>query len=235
MEKLHVVRWRPGDTAPDTDQVLAAADRLCRAGHWVTAYVEHTGDVAAFRFGTDADNLVLSSAVTVWVDRVEQATEVVDQLPAAARTATYLVTESVPREWADRDWLDGQRSPGVSLLTVFPRLDDLDDDTFFARWHGSHSQLTFEIHPVLRYVRNTVTRALDDGARRVPADAVVTEAFTTEDLGDPTRFYGAGEPEIGWREAMDRMNEDLVSFCDMDRLQTAPVDEVILAAAPWER
>ncbi len=232
MEKLGILRWRgPGD-APDTDALLSSADRLCRAGHWVTAYVEHTGDAAAFRYGDDPDGHLLSSALTVWVDAVEQVDEVVDQLPAAARTTPYLLTESVPREWADRQWPDGVRSPGVALLTAFPKLDTIDVDTFFARWHGSHSVLTFEIHPVRRYVRNAVVRAPRGGP---PNDAVVTEVFDAADLMDPTRFYGVGEPGLPWRDAMARINEDLLTFCDMARLQTAPTEEILLSSAPWER
>lgn len=232
MEKLAVLRWRGADDPADTDALLAAADRLCRAGHWVTAYVEHAGDAAAFRFGDDPDGHVLSSALTVWVDRVEQTDEIVDQLPEAGRTTPYLVTESVPLEWQGRDWPDGVRSPGVSLLTAFPRVEGLADDDFFARWHGSHSVLTFAIHPVLRYVRNSVTRQLADGP---PADAVVTEGFTVDDLLDPSRFYGVGEPELPWRDAIERINADLVTFADMARLQTAPTEELLLASAPWER
>jgi hypothetical protein len=232
VEKLALLRWRRPDDGPDTDDLLAAADRLCRAGHWVTAYVEHTGDAAAFRFGDDPDGHVLSSAATVWVDRVEQLEAVLDQLPTCARTTPYLLSESIPLEVAGRDWPDGVASPGVSLLTAFPRVEGLDDDTFFARWHGSHSKLTFEIHPVRRYVRNTVVRRLGDGP---PADAVVTESFTVEDLLDPSRFYGVGEPDLPWREAIDRINADLATFCDLTRLQTAPTEEILLASAPWER
>ena len=233
MEKLILLRWRAPDTEPDTEELLAAADRLCRAGHWVTAYVEHTGDAAAFRYGTDDDGIVLSSAVTVWVDRVESAGAVVDHLPTTARTAGYLVTESVPREWQRRDWVDGIPSPGVSLLTTFPRLDGIDDSTLFERWHGSHSALTFAVHPVQRYVRNSVTRRLTEGA---PAsDAIVTESFSARDLLDPSRFYGVGEPDVGWRDAMAQIDADLRTFADMDRLQTAPTEEILLAAAPWER
>lgn len=232
MEKLAILRWRDADGAPDTDALLTAADRICRAGHWATAYVEHTGDAAAFRYGDDADGLVLSSALTVWVDAHEQVADLLDQLPGAARTTPYLLTESVPLEWATRDWVDGVRSPGVSLLTAFPKIDDIDHATFYRRWHGSHSALTFEIHPVQRYVRNVVTRALGPGPE---ADAIVTESFTIEDLLDPSRFYGVGEPDLPWQEAMGRINEDLVTFADMARLQTAPTEEVLLHRAPWER
>lgn len=232
MEKLAILRWRGPDVDPDTDALLVAADRLCRAGHWVTAHVEHTGDAALFRYGDDPGGLVLSSALTVWVDRVEQTDEVVDHLPPAARTSAYLLAESVPLAWAGRDWPDGIRSPGVSLLTAFPKLDEIDHDTFFARWHGSHSALTFDIHPIRRYVRNTVVRTLHDGP---PVDAVVTESFDVADLLDPSRFYGVGEPALPWKDALARINEDLATFCDLARLQTAPTEEILLSSAPWER
>lgn len=232
MEKVAILRWRADDVEPDTDALLTAADRICRAGHWATAYVEHTGDAAAFRYGEDVDGLVLSSALTVWVDQHEQVAELVDHLPATARTTPYLLTESVPLEWQSRDWVDGLRSPGVALLTAFPKIDEIDHETFYTRWHGSHSKLTFEIHPVKRYMRNVVTRRLGDGPA---ADAIVTEVFGADDLLDPSRFYGVGEPELPWQEAMSRISEDLVTFADMARLQTAPTEEIILASAPWER
>lgn len=231
MEKLAILRWRGPDDTPDTDAFLTAADRVCRAAHPATAYVEHTGEAAAFRYGDDPDGLVLSSGLTVWVDQHEQSTEIVDQLPETGRTAAYLLTESVPLEWASRDWVDGVRSPGVALLTAFPKIKEIDHETFYERWHGSHSRLTFEIHPVRRYMRNVVTRRLGDGP---VADAIVTEVFTAEDLLDPSRFYGVSDPELSWQDAMGKINEDLVTFADMDRLQTAPTEEIILRSAPWE-
>ena len=232
MEKIGILRWRSPDESPDSEDLLAAGDRLARAGHYTTVLTEHTGDAAAFRYGEDPDGLVLSSMASVWVDQVEQHTEVADQLPPAARTVAYLLAESIPLDWQDRDWLDGTTSPGVTILTALCRLDGLDDDTFFGRWHGSHSKLTFEIHPIKRYVRNTVVRRLGDGP--FPFDAIVPEGFDPADVLDPTRFYGVGEPERGWEEAMGVINDDLVTWCDMTRLQTTPCDEHILASAPWE-
>ena len=231
MEKLAILRWRGADESPDTDELLTAADRVCRAGHWATAYVEHTGDAAAFRYGDDPEDLVLSSGLTVWVDQHEQSAEILDHLPTAARTTSYLLTESVPLEWQGRDWVDGLRSPGVALLTAFPKIDTVDHETFCERWHGSHSTLTFEIHPVKRYVRNVATRRFGPGPE---VDAIVTEVFDQDDLLDPRRFYGVGEPELSWQDAMVKINEDLVTFADMDRLQTAPTEEIILRSAPWE-
>lgn len=233
MEKIGILRWRRSGDEPDTDALLAAGDRLARSGHYTTVLTEHLGAAAGFRFGDDPDGLVLSSAASVWVDAVEQVEEVVDQLPPTARTSAYLLAESIPLEHRDRHWPDGVRSPGVTVLTALCRLPDLDDDTFFARWHGSHSKLTFEIHPVRRYVRNTVVRALTPTP--LPFDAIVPECFAVDDVVDPARFYGAGEPDLGWEDAMARISGDLATWCDMTRLQTAPCDEHLLHSAPWER
>lgn len=233
MEKIGILRWRRADDEPDTDALLAAGDRIARAGHWVTALTEHTGEASAFRFGDDPDGLVLSSAVSVWVDQVEQHAALVDHLPPAARTSAYLLAESIPLEWQGRDWLDGVRSPGVTILTALRRLPGLSDDDFFGRWHGSHSVLTFEIHPIKRYVRNTVVRPLTAGAPTF--DAIVPEGFDAADVLDPTRFYGAGEPDLSWKDGLQKVNDDLATWCDMATIQTAPTDEHLLNSAPWER
>jgi len=58
---------------------------------------------------------------------------------AADRVAGYLVTESVPLEYEQRNWPDGERSPGVKQITMFDKRSDIDDTQFFARWHGSHT------------------------------------------------------------------------------------------------
>ena len=75
--------------------------------------------------------------------------------------AGYLVTESVPLAYDRRTWPDGERSPGVKQITMFDKRSDIDDAQFFARWHGSHTPLTFEVHPVCLYVRHAVARAAD--------------------------------------------------------------------------
>src|SRR5213083_1018342 len=49
---------------------------------------------------------------------------------------------------------DGERSPGVKQITMFDKRPDIDDVQFFSRWHGSHTPLTFEVHPVCLYVRH---------------------------------------------------------------------------------
>ena len=59
-------------------------------------------------------------------------------------------------------------------MTTFDKPASLDDETFYARWHGSHTPLSLEIHPLTLYVRNSVVRALTPGAR--PRRAIGNEA-----------------------------------------------------------
>jgi hypothetical protein len=137
------------------------------------------------------------------------------------------VTESVPRAYADRDWPDGARTPGVKLVTFFEKPARLADDEFFARWHGSHTPLSLEIHPMWSYVRHVVARVLTAGA---PAwRGIVDEQFRTpEDLFDPARFYGG--PEV-MKANMKRVLDDCRSFLDLDRIQTVVMSEYVLRTA----
>lgn len=233
MEKLVVAAWREPGTEPDgiAAAITAAGRALAADGRWVTVATEDPR-AADMLLPAASDSLVLTGMVTVWVDTVEEA----DDLPGidAARTATYLVTESVPLAYHDRVWEDGTPSPGVSLLTAIRRHDGLDDATFFDRWHGSHAVLTLQVHPVTRYVRNAVVRPLTPDAPAV--DGFVQDGFATyDDLLDPERMYGAGAPEVPWEEGMRRVAEDIDTFLDLDATAAVPTTETILRAAPWER
>lgn len=236
MEKVVLVAWRePGpahsDDAVDVARsVRRAGEELAGAGRYVTVAVERA-EAAAMRVVDADDDLTLTAMLSVWLDKVEQ----VDDLPKveAPRVATYLVTESILREHEKRDWDDGAASPGVSLVSAIRRRPGLDDATFYGRWHGSHGVLTLQVHPVTRYVRNAVVRPLDGDAPDL--DGIVQDGFATDaDLLEPERMFGAGEPEIPWREGMRMVAEDLERFIDVGRVAATPMTETILRSAPWE-
>jgi hypothetical protein len=144
---------------------------------------------------------------------------------AAARSAGYLVTESVPRDWERRSWPDGARSPGVKLISVFEQPARLSRDEFIARWHGSHTPLSLEVHPLWRYVRNVVARPLDSAA---PPYAGIVEEHVRElaDLTDPARFYGGAERMAA---NMRRILDDARSFLDLERVASVVTSEYILS------
>ena len=163
----------------------------------------------------------LSACLSLWLDCLDTRGSIEAELRTIApRLAGYLVTESVPMRCPDRDWPDGTRSPGVTLWTAFPKPERVTDEQFYAHWHGSHTPLSFEIHPLWEYVRNAVARPLTAGAP--PYRAIVEERFRTlEDLIDPMRFFGSAEN-------IQRVLTDIGAFSDLDQMNTAPMSEWII-------
>jgi hypothetical protein len=145
--------------------------------------------------------------------------------------AGYLVTESVPLAYDRRTWPDGERSPGVKQVTMFDKRSDIDDAQFFARWHGSHTPLTFEVHPVCLYVRHAVARAVTDGAPRWRG--IVEEGLReVEDLTDPMRYFSAGGSPDALEHNVKRVMEDVSTFLDLGSVESYPTAEHILRSLP---
>jgi hypothetical protein len=166
---------------------------------------------------------LLDAQVSLWLDSLDDRARVESVLePLTARRAGYLVTESVPREYAKRDWKDGERSPGVALVTTFRKPEALDDATFYARWHESHTPISLEIHPLIRYVRNAVARPLTPDApdfRAIVSESVASAAIASDDMA----FYGS-------RENRKRAVKDLLSFADLEQLSTVLMSEYIVTS-----
>ncbi|HOX42399.1 MAG TPA: hypothetical protein PK668_02320 [Myxococcota bacterium] len=109
-----------------------------------------------------------------------------DDLPGA--WAGYRVEEAVPVA-RTRTWGIGERAPGACLLTIFRRHPRLDREAFLQEWHGKHTPMSLEIHPLWSYVRNTVTEILLPGSP--PWDGLVTESFREPgELLNPLRLFG---------------------------------------------
>ena len=169
----------------------------------------------------------ISACVSVWVESQDRRVALEPTLGGvAARLHGYLVTESVPLRCPDRTWADGERSPGVTLWTAFPKPERLSDEAFFAHWYGSHTPLSFEVHPLWEYVRNAVARPLSPGA--VPYRAIVEERFRSlDEVLDMKRFFGGDLANI------KRVMDDLAAFTDMATMNTTPMSEYIVKSVPW--
>jgi len=167
------------------------------------------------------DGKTIGACVSLWLDSLDQRAPLEAALGAiSARLDGYLVTESMPLRCPDRDWPDGSRSPGVTLWTAFPKPDRVSDEQFYARWHGSHTPLSFEIHPLWEYTRNAVARPITPGAP--PHRAIVEERFRTlEELVDPMKFFGS-------TDNIQRVLTDIATFSDLESMNTAPMSEWIL-------
>ncbi len=222
MEKLVYALWR--DAANEPIDVAAAVDAVSglRA---LTAYTEEPA-ASAMRWGDDPRGLVLTGLVTAWVDRVEERPSLERALGATGLTAAgYVVAESAPREG---------EPVALGLVTLFRRAPGLSDDELFAIWHGSHTPLTFEIHPFDLYLRNLVARVLTPGAP--PFEAIVEEGVAEDrDLLDLGRLYGAGDDAGLLQHNIERISGDAKRFIDFTTLQTCPMRRTVLIPAPWQQ
>ena len=226
MEKLVYLCWKSEaeSIASFRDAFLTeASPRLLAAGaHSLTVNVADLGDRVKDSPLVIGEGRNISASVSLWLDSIDTRPGVERVLaPMTAKLWGYLVTESVPMPYPDRDWPDGTKSPGVTLFTAFPKPDRLTDEQFFAHWHGSHTPLSFEIHPLWRYLRNTVARPLTAGA--LPYRGIVEERFRViEDALDMDRLFR------GKTENMKRGMKDVEKFLDRERIDSTLMNEYIV-------
>lgn len=124
--------------------------------------------------------------ISFWSDKapVLSLASTEDPLPLTG----YQVDESVPRAY-DRNWPDGQATPGVCLLTILRRHPQRSYDEFLQEWHGRHTPKALRIHPLWNYIRNVVKAPLTDDAPA--ADGLVEEHFRERaDALNPVRMFG---------------------------------------------
>lgn len=180
------------------------------------------------------DELPIRAAVSIWLDTFD-AREPFEQAmrDLGVRRAGYLVTESLCEDYGTtpdwpttRDWAPGERSPGVTVLTVFDKKPGLDDATFYDHWYGHQTPMSAAMQPRVRYVRNAVVRGVTPGAP--PLRAIVEEAWpTVAHLTDPSLFFGAAtDAEMG--ENIRVMLDSMKVFADASTLRTFTMSEYLL-------
>ena len=236
MEKVVWLLWR----APDADAaalgpwLLEAVGGALGDTHGVRVTVEDPAG-SWMRRGAQPDGALLAASMSVWLPSIDLREPVAAALAGAPATSVhaYLVAESVPLDYGDRrTWPDGEQSPGQSITTVFDQRPDIDDDRFYALWHGEHTPLSFEIHPFWSYIRNTVLRPLTPGAP--PLRAIVYESVpTTDDMFDLHRFFGSEGDKRLLGERIAQVDAHVASFADVSTLETTPAREWILRTPPW--
>lgn len=228
MEKLVYLCWKKPELTIDVfrDRWLArTADGLLSAG--VRALTLNVADLGERIAGCPlvlGEGATWSACVSLWVDSLDLRPSLEPVFSAdCSRVATYLVTESVPRRWAGRDWPDRVCSPGVTLVTAFPKPDRLDDQSFYAYWHGSHTPLSFEIHPFRQYIRNAVARQLTPGAAAYRG-IVEERVEVLEDALDMRRFFR------GSAENMRKGMQDVDNFLDRTQIAATLMSEYIITS-----
>ncbi len=144
-----------------------------------------------------------------------------DDLPGA--WAGYRVEEALPVARA-RTWGHGTRAPGACLLTIFRRHPRLDRERFLREWHGKHTPMSLDIHPLWSYVRNTVQEIVLPGSP--PWDGLVTESFREPgELLNPVRLFG-GPLRAPWN--MARVGLHISRFMDLRSMENHLVAEYTL-------
>ena len=96
--------------------------------------------------------------VSVW-DEEDNNLELIQQQDGYS--GTCMVTEALPVAY-EKNWKDGEATPGVCLLTLFRQNKKIDYETFMHRWYNGHTPLTLKIHPIYHYNRNAVEANLGD-------------------------------------------------------------------------
>ena len=100
----------------------------------------------------------------------------------------YKVSEVMPVAY-NKNWQDGEATPGICLLTLFNKKKDIEYNRFLDIWHHSHTPLSLKIHPLWNYNRNVVENRDDENIEKW--DGIVEEHFKEKsDLLNPFKFFG---------------------------------------------
>lgn len=102
--------------------------------------------------------------------------------------AGYRVTESTPVAY-EKDWEDGNASPGTVLLTLMKKNAKLSYEQFMDEWFGHHTPMALRIHPLWNYTRSVVESSVIKDSP--PFDGIVEEHFRSlGEITNPARFFG---------------------------------------------
>jgi len=135
----------------------------------------------------------------------------------------YRVKEAFPVAY-QKNWPDGQVTPGICLLTLFRKKPDIDRATFLDRWHNGHTPLSLRLHPLWHYSRNVVEEKRNPESE--PWDGIVDEHFRDRRaLLNVYRFFG-NSPLFPWH--MWEVYKDVKGFLDYPSTETYLAQEYVL-------
>lgn len=231
MEKLVYGLWRhpDQDPAPITRALLEdVAPRLLdlEVDGLRVEVEEPAGKI--LRTGANPDGSVLCGSVSLWLDSYDHRAPHEAAIAAAgAQVHGWIVAESASKAYGEhRTWPDGERSPGMSLVTFMDKKPGVGDEDFYRIWHGEHTPLTFDIHPFWLYVRNQVLRPITASAPSVRA--IVYEAVPDDaDLLDLTRLFGCPDQPDRLMDQIARVDAHIDTFADRTTLQCVTTREWI--------
>ncbi len=237
MEKLIYLLWAEGTEPDQTRKVLleeCAPELIRRGAVKLSMNIDDSDSEVPPPLPAPAGEPSLSAEISLWLECLDERGPFEQVLKAAnARMAGYLVTESLYTDYGGnrhsgpRTWPDGQRSPGLLVVTLIEQPERLTYEEWIERWQGTQSPVSERIQPRTRYVRNAVVRPLTEGAP--PYKGIVDEAWpSAEHVTDPMLFYLAEGSEERMQANLKTMLESVNAFLDMDRIRTATMSEYFL-------
>lgn len=160
-------------------------------------------------------------------DEAEQPSRFTEVLVSAASSVSgYEVEEAYPVAY-HKAWSDGEPTPSPILLTLLRRKPGIGTEEYIRRWHGGHTPLSLEVHPLWYYQRNVIRQPVTEVAD--PFDGIVLEACPTRaDLLSPARFFGGPLKMV---PNMLRVANDIQGFLDMKKTETYYATEYHLRSA----
>ena len=238
MEKLIYLIWAKEGWDPDqTRQALLkhCAPRLIDLGARALSMNINDSDAdVPTPVPTPEDEQPLAAEVCLWLDCLDRRKpfkEALEQL--GLPMAGYLVTESLYTDYGGnrhskpRDWPDGQRSPGIMMVTTFDKPERFTYEQWYERWYETQSPMSEEMQPRMRYVRNAVVRPITPDAPSIKG--IVDEAWpSAEHITNPMLFYGAEGSQEKLMQNLKTMLESVTSFLDLDNIRNTTMSEYIL-------
>jgi hypothetical protein len=189
-----------------------------------------------------SSELAVVAQISIWLHAHDFRHEIEAVLAEhGIRRAGYLVTES---SWTDygrnehhpnpRDWADGERSPGVSTLTLLERPARLDYANWLGHWYSHQGPMPQWMQPRARYIRNTVTRGVTEGAP--PYAGIIVEGWpSASHVTDHDLYFGGGGSKERTRRNIRTMVDSMSHMCDMERIRNFAMSEYLIRTPEWEK
>jgi uncharacterized protein (TIGR02118 family) len=188
MTKLLTLIKRPegAERGAFCPEFLEAAREKAEApggGRFIVNLVDVPAEEAGLRPGGEPSYDVV---VEEWFDDEAEGGTVLHYGPTAGATDVYEVTETAKKEY-ERDWPDGERSPGIKSFYIARRHKEMTQAQYAAYWSDRHAPLALRVHiGMWRYTQNVVVSARSEGAPHFDGFALL-HFRTGEDLRE--RFY----------------------------------------------